>query len=75
MIILRPWAVDISFGSLLLLLSSSTWAMAPVVIKVLSRQDNPITIAMAASLLQLPFCLVAAAFYWQWLTLNSPLSR
>ena len=39
--------------------------MALVVIKVLSRQDNPITIAMYASLLQLPFCLVAV-FYWQW---------
>ena len=66
MIILRPWAVEINTGSLLLLLSSSTWAMALVVIKVLSRHDNPITIAMYASLLQLPFCLVAAAFYWQW---------
>ena len=70
MIILRPWAVEVSTGSLLLLLSSSTWAMALVVIKVLSRHDSPITIALYASLLQLPFCLVAALFFWQWPTLN-----
>lgn len=68
LIILRPWAVEISQGSLLLILSSTTWAAALVVIKVLSRQDSPVTIALYASLLQLPFCLVAALFYWQWPT-------
>ena len=68
LIILRPWAVEISPGSLLLLLSASTWAAALVVIKVLSRHDSPITIALYASVLQLPFSLGAAAFYWQWPT-------
>jgi len=70
LIVLRPWAVEISTGSLLLLLSSSTWAMALVVIKVLSRHDGPVTIAPYASLLQVPFCLAAALFFWQWPTLN-----
>ena len=66
--ILRPWAVEISAGSMLLILSSTTWAMALVVIKVLSRHDGPVTIALYASLLQVPFCLAAALFYWQWPT-------
>ncbi len=65
LIVLRPWAVEISTGSLLLLLSSSTWAMALVVIKVLSRHEGPVTIAPYASLLQVPFCLAAALFFWQ----------
>ena len=69
MIILRPWAVEVSTGSLLLILSSTTWGMALVVIKVLSRRDSPATIALYASLLQLPVCLIAALFYWQWPTL------
>lgn len=68
LIILRPWAVEISTGSLLLILSSATWGIALVVIKVLSRTDSPITIAIYASLLQLPVCLIAALFYWQWPT-------
>ena len=69
MVILRPWAVEVSTGSLLLIMSSTTWGMALVVIKVLSRRDSPVTIALYASLLQLPVCLIAALFYWQWPTL------
>ena len=68
LIILRPWAVEISTGSLLLILSSAMWGMALVVIKVLSRRDSPATIALYASLLQLPVCLIAALFFWQWPT-------
>lgn len=68
LIILRPWAVEVSNGSLLLILSSATWGAALVVIKVLSRTDSPVTIALYASLLQLPVCLIAALFYWQWPT-------
>ena len=70
LIILRPWAVEIGVGSMLLLLSAATWAAALVVIKVLSRHDSPITIALYASLLQLPFSFVASLFYWQWPTLH-----
>jgi drug/metabolite transporter (DMT)-like permease len=68
LIILRPWAVEITEGSMLLILSSATWGAALVVIKVLSRTDSPVTIALYASLLQLPVCLIAALFYWQWPT-------
>lgn len=68
LLILRPWAVEISTGSLLLIISSAMWGMALVVIKVLSRTDSPATIALYASLLQLPVCLIAALFFWQWPT-------
>ena len=70
LLILRPWAVEISTGSILLIISSAMWGMALVVIKVLSRTDSPATIALYASLLQLPICLIAALFFWQWPTLN-----
>jgi drug/metabolite transporter (DMT)-like permease len=68
LIILRPWAVEVSTGSLLLVMSSATWGAALVVIKVLARTDSPVTIAIYASVLQLPVCLIAALFYWQWPT-------
>ncbi len=42
--------------------------MALVVIKVLSRHDNPVTIALYASLLQVPICLAVALFFWTWPT-------
>jgi len=66
LIILRPWAVEISDGSVLVIFSSTTWAAALVVIKVLSRTDSPVTIALYASLLQLPVSLAAALLYWRW---------
>ena len=37
LIILRPWAVEISDGSVLVIFSSTTWAAALVVIKVLLK--------------------------------------
>mgnify|MGYP001026020785 FL=1 len=69
LIVLRPWAVELSTGSMLLILSSATWGAALVVIKVLARTDSPVTIALYASLLQIPVCLIAALFYWQWPTM------
>jgi len=35
----------------------------------LARTDSPVTIALYASLLQIPVCLIAALFYWQWPTM------
>lgn len=69
LIVLRPWAVEVSTGSMLLILSSATWGAALVVIKLLARTDSPVTIALFASLLQVPVCLIAALFYWQWPTM------
>lgn len=66
LVILRPWSVEISPGSGLLLFSAATWGAALVVIKVLSRTESPVTITLYASLLQVPLAGVAAAFYWQW---------
>lgn len=70
LIILRPWSVAVSDGALLLILSSTLWAAALVVIKVLSRTESAVTIALYASVLQVPFAFVAALFYWQWPTLE-----
>ena len=69
LIILRPWSVEISLGSALLLFSAATWGAALVVIKVLSRTESPLTITLYASILQIPFAFVASLFFWQWPTL------
>ncbi len=68
LIILRPWSVEISAGSALLILSAATWGMALVVIKVLARTESPVTLTLYASILQVPFTFAAAIFYWQWPT-------
>ncbi len=65
LIILRPWNAVVSDGAMLLILSSTLWAGALVVIKVLSRTESAVTIALYASVLQVPFAFAAALFYWQ----------
>lgn len=66
--ILQPWSVEISLGSALLVVSAVTWGLALVVIKVLARTESPLTITLYASILQVPFVLVAALIHWQWPT-------
>lgn len=70
LIILRPWSVAVSNGSMLVVLSAVLWAAALVVIKVLSRTESAVTITLYASLLQVPFAFAAALFFWSWPTLN-----
>ncbi|MEX2453104.1 MAG: DMT family transporter [Rhodospirillaceae bacterium] len=68
LVILRPWAVEVETGALLLLFSSTVWAVALIVIKILSRTESSLTITLYASLLQIPFAFVAALFFWTWPT-------
>lgn len=77
LIILRPGIQAVSLGALLVLLSNAVWALALVVIKVLSRTETSVTIALYATLLQTPVALIFAVFFWTtpnleqflWLTL------
>lgn len=64
LIILRPGYQAVSLGGLMILLSNTVWSVALVVIKILSRTDTSITIALYATLLQAPLALVFALFYW-----------
>ena len=50
LIILRPGVQAVSLGALLVLFSNSVWAVALVVIKILSRTDSSVTIALYATL-------------------------
>lgn len=66
LIILRPGVQTIAWGSVCILLSSSTWAFALIVIKKLTRTESTLTIAMYAALLQMPFSFIPALFVWTW---------
>lgn len=68
LLILRPWSVTVGDGALMILFSSTIWAVALIVIKILSRTESSLTITLYASLLQVPFAFVAALFFWQWPT-------
>ena len=65
-IILRPGFQAISLGAGLVLLSNTLWALALVVIKMLSRTDSSVTVTLYAAVLQAPFTFVFALFVWTW---------
>ncbi|MCY4548981.1 MAG: DMT family transporter [Defluviicoccus sp.] len=66
LIILRPGFETVSAGSLYVLGSAASWAVAMTCIKALSRTETSVAITFYAAFLQLPMALVAALFVWQW---------
>ena len=67
-IILRPGIQVVSLGALMVLISNTLWAVALVVIKVLTRTESSVTVALYSSLLQTPIAFMFAVFFWQWPT-------
>ena len=65
MAILRPGAETLNLGAMLVLLSSFLWALALMVIKVLSRTESAATIALYMVVFMAPLSLLAALPYWQ----------
>jgi drug/metabolite transporter (DMT)-like permease len=65
LIILRPGIQVVSIGAIMVVLSNAFWAVALVVIKVLSRTESSVTIALYATILQTPVALIFALFFWQ----------
>ncbi len=70
LIILRPGIQTVSLGALMVLVSNMLWAVTLVVIKVLTRTDTSVTVALYSSLLQAPMAFIFAFFVWQWPSLD-----
>jgi drug/metabolite transporter (DMT)-like permease len=70
MIILRPGIQVVSLGAWMVLISNTLWAVALVVIKVLTRTESSVTVALYSSLLQTPIAFMFAVFFWQWPTVE-----
>jgi len=64
LVIIRPGVSDISFGVLMVLLSSVAWAGALIVIKILSKSETSLTITVFAALFLTPVTGLAALFVW-----------
>jgi drug/metabolite transporter (DMT)-like permease len=66
MIILRPGLEEVTSAHLLVLLSSATGAITSVVVKRLTRTEDPNTIVTYMTLLATPLALLAALPGWIW---------
>ena len=70
LIILRPGFQAVSPGAMMVLGSNAAWSVALVVIKILSRTESSVTIALYAAILQSPVALAFALFFWSTPTLE-----
>jgi drug/metabolite transporter (DMT)-like permease len=70
LIVMRPGAGALSLGLGLAMISSATWGAALVLIKVQSRTESSLTIAIYAAVLLLPFNGAGALFFWSWPSLE-----
>ncbi len=68
MVVLRPGYVEISLGTVLILMSAGLIGTTAVIVKQLSATDTPEAIAIWMVVLQTPITFVAALFVWEWPT-------
>lgn len=66
--ILRPGFQEIGPGFVIVLISTALWAVALLVVKVLSRDDTSVTIVFYSSLYYTPISFLFALYDWQWPT-------
>ena len=66
LIIIRPGAVSVEAGTLLVLASSAMWAFALLFVKKLSATESSVTIVTYMNLLLTPLALIPALFVWSW---------
>ena len=65
LVILRPGVIELDLGALCIMGYAVTWALAMIVIKVLSRTESSLTIALYIGVLATPIAFLAALPVWQ----------
>ncbi|WP_374444461.1 DMT family transporter [Stella sp.] len=66
LLILRPGFAEVGTGPILAVVASALWAMALLIIKVQSRTDSSVTIALYMGLVMSPLALACAIPFWVW---------
>lgn len=65
-LLIRPGFGNFDLGHVLVVFSTMLWAVAMLVIKLLSRTESSITITLYMGIMLAPLSLVPALFVWQW---------
>ena len=65
-VVVRPGFVEISLGTVLVLMATLLVSNSKIMAKMLSRHDSPTTIVAYVTLLMTPVTLIPALFVWQW---------
>ena len=66
LIIIRPGVVEITLGHMVAIFSAVAMGCSALIIKHLTRRDNPLVIVFISHLIMMPMALVPALFVWEW---------
>ncbi|MEQ8603786.1 MAG: DMT family transporter [Marivibrio sp.] len=64
--VIRPGLGSFDIGHLYVVISTVIWAVALLIIKVLSRTESSMTITLYMGIMMAPMSLIPALFVWQW---------
>jgi drug/metabolite transporter (DMT)-like permease len=66
LIIIRPGIIEISTGHYVAILSALAMGCSALIIKRLTRQDNPLIIVFISHMIMMPISIIPALLVWQW---------
>ena len=70
LIIVRPGIIEMSTGHWFAILTALAMGCSMLILKHLTRQDNPLIIVFISHLIMLPMALLPAIWVWEWLQLE-----
>ena len=66
LIIIRPGIVEISHGHLVAIASALAMGVSMLILKHLTRQDDPLVIVFISHLIMMPIAFIPALLVWEW---------
>ena len=66
LIIIRPGIVDFTIGHFVAIASALAMGCSALIIKHLTRRDNPLVIVFISHLIMMPIALLPALYVWEW---------
>ena len=70
LIIIRPGIIDLTLGHFVAIATAFAFGCSTLIIKHLTRKDDPLVIVFISHLIMMPLALLPALYVWEWPSYN-----
>ena len=70
LIIIRPGIIDLTLGHFVAIATALAFGCSTLIIKHLTRKDDPLVIVFISHLIMMPLALLPALYVWEWPSYN-----
>ena len=70
LIIIRPGIIDLTLGHFVAITTALAFGCSTLIIKHLTRKDDPLVIVFISHLIMMPLALLPALYVWEWPSYN-----